>query len=232
MRVLVVGATGATGRLLVRDAIDAGHEVTVFVRDAARFAAGVLRPGDARAVGIVVGDATRPEDARRAAEGQEGVLSAIGSGNRLFSRIASQSARALVPAYEAAGVRRVVSLTAFGAGASLAQTDWIQRSYSLTGLLPLLLDKERADRMLRESALEWTLVAATALTNGPERGSIRFGERLPMRGYRWVSRADTARFMVARLVDDRFVRRTVVIDRAGRASAPAGDAAARVGGRD
>ena len=73
MRVTVLGATGATGSLVVPAALAAGHEVTVLVRDPAR-----LRDVDP-AVHVEVGDARDPESAARAVAGAEAVISTIGT---------------------------------------------------------------------------------------------------------------------------------------------------------
>ena len=66
------GATGGTGRQLVRQALDAGHEVTAVVRDPRRL------PGRERAgLRIVVADITDPAALRPAVAGHDAALSAL-----------------------------------------------------------------------------------------------------------------------------------------------------------
>jgi len=72
MRVLVIGATGGTGRQLVQRALAAGHQVTAFVRNPAKLQ--IEHPNLRVAKGNVLDYAT-VESAMR---GQEAVLSALG----------------------------------------------------------------------------------------------------------------------------------------------------------
>jgi putative NADH-flavin reductase len=71
VKIVVFGATGGTGREVVRQGLEAGHEITVFVRDPAAF-------NDSR-VRVVVGDTLR-DDAKvvEAVRGQDAVVSALG----------------------------------------------------------------------------------------------------------------------------------------------------------
>ena len=76
MRIAVFGATGATGRRVVEQALEAGHEVTALVRDPA--ALGVRHPRLEVVVGDI-GQARRVEDVVR---GQDAVISALGTNRR------------------------------------------------------------------------------------------------------------------------------------------------------
>jgi putative NADH-flavin reductase len=73
VRLLVVGASGRTGRLVVEQALGHGHEVTAFVRDPARLAISHER------LRVVTGDATAPETFGPALEGQDAVVSILGA---------------------------------------------------------------------------------------------------------------------------------------------------------
>src|SRR5579859_784353 len=72
MRIVIFGASGGTGRELVRQGVERGHEVTAFVRNphALPRAQGNVR--------TIVGDALDPRAVATAIEGQEAVLSALG----------------------------------------------------------------------------------------------------------------------------------------------------------
>ena len=80
MKVLVLGATGGTGREVVAQGLERGHDISVFVRDPARLGAVSGRltviPGDIRA---------DPEVLATAVAGQDAVISALGAGNSLKS---------------------------------------------------------------------------------------------------------------------------------------------------
>ena len=77
MRVLVFGASGATGRQLVGQALAEGHQVTAFVRNVSRLE---TRTGQ---LTVVVGDVAETTAVASAVEGQDGVLCALGAATPL-----------------------------------------------------------------------------------------------------------------------------------------------------
>jgi len=202
---LILGATGATGRHLLEQSLAGGHEVTAFVRNPSRLT--VTHP----TLAVVSGDATDARALEGAMNGQHAVLSALGAGNSLRSEIASRAVAAFIPAMQAQGVKRIIYLSAFGVGETIKQASLVQRLAYRTLLRRIFADKAKADAMLRASGLEWTLVYPTLLTNGARTGSYRAGDRLPMPGMPKISRADVAAFMLAQLSSRDWLQRTAVI---------------------
>ncbi len=205
MRLLILGATGATGRNLLEQALAAGHEVTALVRNPAR-----LTMTHAR-LAVAIGDATHSRALEGSMTGQQAVLSALGAGNSLRLEVASPAIAALIPAMRARALKRVIFLSAFGVGETFAQASLLQRLAYRTVLRQIFADKAKADAMLRQSGLDWTLVYPTVLTNGARVGTYRVGERLAMTGLPKISRADVASFMLEQLSSAEWVRRTAVI---------------------
>jgi putative NADH-flavin reductase len=205
VRLLILGATGPTGRILLDQALAAGHDVTALVRNASRLT--VTHPR----LAIAVGDVTDSGTLESAMAGKDAVLSALGAGNSLRSEIVSRTMAALIPAMRAKGIKRVIFLSAFGVGETFEQANLLQRFAYRTMLRRLFADKAKADAMLRASDLDWTLVYPTLLTNGACAGNHRSGERLAMKGMAKISRADVAAFMLAQLSSDEWRRRTAVI---------------------
>src|SRR6266436_9262191 len=72
MRLLIIGATGGTGRELVKQALERGHQVTAFVRTPAR-----LRLAHERLT-VVRGDVLDRSSVEAAVRGHDAVLSALG----------------------------------------------------------------------------------------------------------------------------------------------------------
>jgi putative NADH-flavin reductase len=205
VRLLILGATGPTGRNLLEQALAAGHEVTALVRSPARLTITHAR------LEVAAGDATDSRALEGSMAGREAVLSALGAGNSLRSQIAGPAVAALIPAMRARSLQRIIFLSAFGVGETLGQASFVQRLVYCTLLRQIFADKEKADAMLRQSGLDWTLVYPTVLTNGARTGSYRAGERLAMTGMPKISRADVASFMLEQLSSAEWVRRTVVI---------------------
>lgn len=202
-RVLVLGASGGTGRPMVRRALEEGYEVTAFVRDPT-----AVEP--AEGLRVVVGDATSADDVRGAAEGQDAVLSAIGS-RQIRQPIEIATTKALLAACAGVGVRRLVVCSAFGVGSTRGDASLLSRFFFRTVLGKVYAQKEVADAMVRDSGLDWTLVYPTRLTDDPPRGDFQAVERLARNGVPRIAREDVAQFMVDQLSSDTWSQRTVII---------------------
>lgn len=206
MRVLVVGATGPTGRLIVAQALARGHAVTALARRPAEAAL----PDGAR---TVAGNVLRPETLGAALAGQDAVLCALGGKlTRKPTTMLSDGTRNLVAAMGSAGVRRLVIVTGIGAGDSRGHGRFVFNAL----VMPLLLDeiykdKTRQEEVVRASGLDWTIVRPAELTNKPAAKAYRTATA--MQGFRGskVSRADVAGFMLDQLESDAFLRQAVAI---------------------
>jgi putative NADH-flavin reductase len=96
MKILIFGSTGSMGRRLVDQALEQGHSVTAFARDATKV--GVTHDN----LQIAEGDAMDPEPVERAVEGHEAVLSALG-GMKRSSPVRSEGTRNVINAMEEVG---------------------------------------------------------------------------------------------------------------------------------
>lgn len=207
MRLLVLGATGATGHQIVIQGLQQGHELTVFVRNPAKL---TLRGDRLR---VVVGSIPEDADAiSAAARGQDAVISALGVRNSLKSgNLISRAMRTIIPAMERQAVRRLILTSAFGVGDTRRDAPLLPRIMYRVLLTDIFADKADAEHYLRESSLDWTLVYPVLLTNGPRTGHYRVGERLSLRGLPMISRADVADFILKQLQDPTYVRKGVAI---------------------
>ena len=206
-RILILGATGATGTQLLTQALDAGHEVTAFVR----------RPDNVpvrhERLQLVVGDVT-DEGTRltEAMRGQDAVVSALGRGMTLKSdNLIQRSIPPILSAMHAHGVRRLIFTSAIGVGETIRDAPLFSRLVIRVLLRDIYADKEAGEALLRRSGLDWTLVQPAQLTNGPLTRTYRAGEHLNLRGIPKVSRADTAHFLLRQLDDDAYVRKVALI---------------------
>jgi len=202
LRVLVIGATGATGRQLVQQALEQGHQVTAFVRDPAK-----LNMAHAN-LRIARGDVLDYASVESAMRGQSAVLSALGH-KRFFypNRIQSDGMRNILQAMNTCDVPRLVCETALGIGNSVGRLG-LPHTFLI---LPLLLafymwDKLRQEQLIIASDRDWVIVRPGVLTNGEARGSYRHGPKVG--SYLWpvkIARADVADFMLKQLTDDAYV---------------------------
>lgn len=201
-RILIVGATGGTGRQLVEQALERGYMVTAFARDPSKILAGHPRLTIAR------GDVLDADSVAAAVRGQGAVVCALGHNKYAYpTRILSEGTRNILRAMEAHRVPRLVCETSLGIGSSAGRMGLY---YSLI-VIPLVLpfyfwDKVRQERVIAASSVDWVIVRPGALTNDGARGRYRHGPRVgnPVWTVR-ISRTDVADFMLNQLESDSYL---------------------------
>jgi uncharacterized protein YbjT (DUF2867 family) len=205
MKVLVLGATGGTGRLIVRDAMAKGHSVVALVRSTAR--------ADLPGVDMTEGDARDEGALMRALDGCDAVISTLGTGVG-FRKVTllTVATQALVTAMTRNGVRRLVCISALGVGDSRGHGGFVfDRLFQPLLLSQAYKDKDRQEAAIRASSLDWVVVRPAMLTDDPARGSVRAVTDLAGVNGGKIARADVARFVVEQLTADTWLRRTPVL---------------------
>lgn len=203
-RVLIVGATGGTGRQLIAQALERGYAVTALVRNPSKLQV------DHPRLKVVSGDVLDSGSVEAAMRDQEAVVSALGH-KRFFypTRILSEGTRHLLAAMETCGVRRLVCTTSLGIGDSAGRMGLSYTFFVIPVILPFYFwDKARQERLIEASNVEWVIVRPGALTDGKKRGVYRHGYDVGrfVRTVR-ISRADVAEFMLNQIENDAYVRR-------------------------
>jgi len=203
MRLLVFGATGGTGRALLNQGLEQGHQMTAFVRNPAALEA---RTG----LAIVAGDVTDAPAVGRAVAGHEAVLSALGPRGGQYG-VLPGGVQNIVAAMSQAGVSRLIHVSSFGVGDSLAQMGWVARQIVVPLFLRKALDeKEIEEGIIRASDLDWIIARPGGLEDGPRTGVYRcIADPRKKVGQPRIARADVADFLLQNLADERFVRRAV-----------------------
>lgn len=179
VRVTVFGATGRTGRLLVREARSRGFDITVYARDRGR----VDDPDGLRVVEGPVDDAGRIGPA---VEGADAVFSGLGPIAGVTSTEISTATQAIVTAMQDHGVRRFV----------LIANDTIFSDDEVTGAFANVSAEHRRDlAIVRASSLDWTIMAPKLLRDDQDPGQVTVTLDGAAPG-RSISRTDLARVMV------------------------------------
>ena len=206
MKVLIVGATGGTGRILLGKALEHGHEVTALARNPSAVAPRDYRP---RVLEVDVLDSDAVE---AAVAGQDAVLSALGTRSTKPTTLFSAGTASLLGAMKKHGVRRLVCLSGIGAGDSKGHGGFLYDRV----ILPFVLrnqyeDKDRQEEIVRRSGLEWVIVRPARLTN--KRATDECQVFLSGDSYKatTISREDVAAFMLAQLTEDRYVHKAPAI---------------------
>jgi putative NADH-flavin reductase len=204
MRLTIFGATSATGKHLVVQALQAGHEVTAFVRDPSKL------PLTNGRLNVIAGDALNPAQVEGAVKGRDAVLSTLGPKGKPMV-MAAESTRNIVSAMEKHGVKRLVVVSV--AGVAVPQD---KRGFNLVSSLirlflkDVFVDRENQLEMLASSKLDWVAVRIPRLTDEQAKGSVKafFGNPSPRMK---VTRADVADFMLRQLTSEQWVRKAPIL---------------------
>lgn len=206
-KIFVLGATGGTGQLIIRQALAKGYDVTAMVRSPEK-GAGLT------GVKLAIGDARDEAALRQAIKGQDAVVSALGTPPSPFKEVTllSTATRAVVNAMQAEGVSRLVAITGIGAGDSAGHGGFAFDHL----ILPLLLrhvyaDKNRQEAIIRQSGLDWTLVRPAVLNDKPGKGAPRALEDLWQFHGGTIARGDVAGFILDELESGQWLHRSPVI---------------------
>ena len=212
MRVTILGATGRTGKRLLEQAIEEGHEITVLVRSPQKL--GEM----ASSVRVVEGDMMNRADVARAVDGADAVIMAAGPTKSSPTEMLEISARNIVDAMRDAGVSRIIWLT--GAGVVDERDEKALSRSLIRGLMKLVAGRvlsasERAYAIVAGSGLAYTVVRPPMLADEPG-GVDLHGSYTPPKPIP-VGRGDLARFLLDAAVEGEFVRESPLVSYRERA---------------
>lgn len=210
MRFLLLGASGGVGRRLLVRGLERGHAIRAQTRDATHL-------DDAPAsVEVVVADPTDTGALRALVVGQEAVVFALGTAPGRRTTLFSDVTAKLIVAMQAEGITRLIAITGVGAGETRGHGgllyDWI--IYPLF-TRPFYEDKERQERLIRQSTLDWVLVRPAPFRTNPDATPLQaITEVKPETRLTRITRDEVATFVLDQLVDDRYLRKAVFIGHA------------------
>ncbi|NGZ77370.1 NAD(P)-dependent oxidoreductase [Saccharibacillus alkalitolerans] len=203
MKILVLGAEGAIGRRIVKEALDRKCEVTALLRDAS------LLGEERAALHVREGDLLAPGAIAEAAAGCEAILSAFGS-EPGEGPLLPEAARMIVEGARTAGVERLI--VAGGSGTLLAEPGvrLMDTPDYPAELRPLAQAHADAYEIFAASDLEWTYASPAAwIEPGRRTGNFRIGTVLMVtdeEGHSRISVEDFAAAVIDELDDPNFIR--------------------------
>ena len=205
MKIIVFGATGTVGRLVVERTLCDGHSVTAFARNTDKLKI------DNSKLSLVSGDAMNQTDVSNAIVGHDAVIITLGSGMKRKSLIRSQGTEMIIQAMLKHGVKRLICQSTLGVHESWNNLNFFWKRIMFGFLLrPVFLDHELQETLVRNSGLDWTLVRPSAFTDEPARGAFKIGfdaseKSLSLK----IPRSDVAEFLKRQLLDDSYLHRAV-----------------------
>lgn len=208
MLVLIVGASKGIGLETTRQALAAGHEVRALARSASG-----IEFSDPR-LEKISGDALNAKDVEAALAGVGAVIVTLGVGLRELWRpvhLFSDATRVLIAAMERQSVKRLICVTGFGAGDSKASISWLQKAPFQIVFGHAYDDKTRQERLIKESALDWTIARPGVLTGRARTGRYQILCKPSQWRNGMISRGNVADFLVRQIDDLTYIHEAPVL---------------------
>jgi putative NADH-flavin reductase len=206
MRIAIFGASRGVGRAAVDAAVAAGHAVTAFARTAGTLAS--------TAADVVTGDVLDERAVVAALAGADATIVALGvtPGARSTTPedICSRGTQTIVAALAGTTARRIVIVTSYGVGETRSRTPFLFSIFAKTVLRGIMADKERQERDIRASGLDWTIVQPLGLTDDPASGRPYVSTDGSRRTTR-VSRADVAAVCLDAIEHARYIGASISV---------------------
>jgi putative NADH-flavin reductase len=212
----LLGGSGRTGGHIIDYALSKGHTLTALVREPAKF---TVRAG----VTAIQGTPTDRNDVDGAIEGADAVIVALNSTRRSDTpwakpvsppRLMADSVANATAAMTAAGIRRIVVVSAFGVGDSLSREPLpIRWMITHTNLSYTYADHNLIDTEIRGTDTDWTLLRPAAFNKKPDAGKIAVTDIHGPKPSFSISRAAVARFAVDVIDDGAYIHETPIISR-------------------
>lgn len=221
MRVLILGASGRTGRFVLEEALKQGYEVRCLVRSVQKIQPYSENPQ----LSITEGTPANKEDLRAAAKGCNYILNSLNISRRSdfpWSRLRtpktflSEVMKHILEISQEMDLNRIVICSAWGVKETRKDIPWWFRAmidYSNIGFA--YKDHARQEDLLAsQEEVNWTIIRPVGLINRLKRKEIRRSENNDPKPYLTISRKEVGIFMVEALTDVELLSKRVVISSA------------------
>ena len=213
-KILLFGATGRTGQLVLEYALSKGYEVTALVRSPEKVTVKSDR------LTIFKGLPSNLHDVREAMRGCNAVVSTLSglpeSDIITFkkikpSHIMETTIRNAIQCMYESGIKDIVILSSLAVGDSYPYAPWYMRlGIKLTNLKISFADHNAQEQLLQKSSLDWVSVRPVGLNNHDElkKLDVSYSKKAAAST---ISRKQVAKFIIDSLGNAEFIHRTPVI---------------------
>jgi putative NADH-flavin reductase len=174
MQLTVFGASGKVGSLVVEAALRRGFSVVAFTHSRDMFI-------PSNKMRVIKADIHSATDVAKAVQGSDAVISCLGSWGTKSKDILSSAMENVIPAMEAQGIKRIITLTG---GAAFDEKDVLPAGQKIAyklfsvGAGKIIYDGEQHIKLLRASSLDWTVIRAPVMNN-IGRATYKLSNKLP-----------------------------------------------------
>jgi len=203
MKIVIFGATGTVGRLLIKGALAQNHSVTAFARRPE-----ALNMTDQN-LAVFKGDVLDRAAVREAIKGQDSVICALGMPILNADQLRARGTSNIVAAMEAEGVKRIICLSSFGVGDSWAELP-ARYKYLIAPILMrrLFADHGAQEKHLQASMLDWVLVRPGGFTKDRAGVEVLHGVRAAGRSLKAaISPQSVSKFILNQLADNTYLHK-------------------------
>jgi putative NADH-flavin reductase len=207
MKLTVIGASRGIGLKVVEQAIEKGYDATALVRDPSSM------PFAHRNLDITQGDVLERETLKDAVKGSDALVFTVGiMPTRTPVRVFSEGTRNVLDAMKETGVKFLIAVTGMGAGDSKGYWGFAYRFiYSLASIKTIYEDKDRQERLIKESDIEWIIVRPAFLTDGPLTGRYQVLTDMKIIRPGSISRADVAHFILKQIFSPSYLKQAPIV---------------------
>lgn len=197
-RIVVVGGHGRTGLLIVEQLIKRGDSVVATIRNAKHMVDLVKLGAEPAVIDL---DLSTGPDFQKVFRGADAIVFAAGSGTGESSALDRTGTVKTIRAAASAGVSRYVTISSIGASTGMR----LSGEWATEEMRDYYRQKRAANKALRDSSLDWTIIEPGELTEGKGTGKITLSEASIEQ--KSVSRADVAAVVVAVLHEPKTIGR-------------------------
>jgi putative NADH-flavin reductase len=204
MKVLIFGASGYSGKEILKQALAQQHEVTVLTRSKSSIT--LNNPN----LTVVEGNVLDAKTVNAVLQGQDAVIQCLGIGGKGDGKpttFISDATKIIVAEMEKTQVKRLIAMSNVGAGNSRAFQPWffnkIILPYFLNWLKVIIDDKNVMEPIIANSTLDWTIVRCPNIIEKAAKNKVTAtldGKNLKLS----ITNVDTANFILQQLTDKTF----------------------------
>lgn len=160
MKILIIGGSGKTGKLILRKALIKKYQVRVYARDIRKF-------DDYTNIEVVQGSLENIEKLTQVMLDIDAVLVTLGNkASQMSKPLFAFAIPNIIKAMEKAGVRRIINLSALGVGETYENSGFPCNLFAKTVLKDNFIDHHNGEKFFEKSKLEWTSIHPALLYTG------------------------------------------------------------------
>lgn len=200
MRIFLLGATGQTGSILMKDALIRGHKVTAYVRSPEK----ITRINEG--LNVVKGDLFSVEDMSLKMADHDVVISCLGGNDNDKTTVVTELTKTIVSSMKINQIKRIVTISSAGIHDEFSFiTNWMVKLF----YKHVIHDHKLAAQIIMSSDLAYTLARPLSLTEGELTKRYRITSKGVPKGGKEISRQDLAHFLLTVAENNDHINKTI-----------------------